>query len=221
MKKLKTGFTLAEVLITIAVIGIVAALTLPNMITSYQYKTLGTKLSKFAASVESSARAYTVSNANFSTSDAANTKRFAAESFLVTSSKPSASDFNVTGAVPTDYYTKLTAAATSPVAYQLKDGTRIQISATSTAPTAYNSNDAVYGTPVFTIYFDPAVNGLPATAQKVYPFVVTELGYVFPSGGTTNPEACLKAIKDGDWASPASLFTDASSTVAKCKKATT
>lgn len=33
----KFGFTLAEVLITLGVIGIVAALTLPSVVANYQY----------------------------------------------------------------------------------------------------------------------------------------------------------------------------------------
>lgn len=41
------AFTLAEVLITLAVIGIVAALTLPSFIEKYQEKILITKLKKF------------------------------------------------------------------------------------------------------------------------------------------------------------------------------
>lgn len=38
--KLKTGFTLAEVLITLAIIGIVAAITIPTLIQNYQKKQL-------------------------------------------------------------------------------------------------------------------------------------------------------------------------------------
>ncbi len=48
------GFTLAEVLITLAVIGIVAAITLPGLIVSHQKKTTVTKL-RYAMSVLSQA----------------------------------------------------------------------------------------------------------------------------------------------------------------------
>lgn len=35
---MKKGFTLAEVLITLGIIGVVAALTLPSLITNYRKK---------------------------------------------------------------------------------------------------------------------------------------------------------------------------------------
>lgn len=36
IKSNSSGFTLAEVLITLGIIGVIAALTLPNLITQYQ-----------------------------------------------------------------------------------------------------------------------------------------------------------------------------------------
>lgn len=44
--KVKIGFTLAETLITLGIIGIVAALTIPNLITNYQKHVTVTKLQK-------------------------------------------------------------------------------------------------------------------------------------------------------------------------------
>lgn len=43
----KAGFTLAEVLITLGVIGIVAALTIPGLITAHRKKVIETRLAKF------------------------------------------------------------------------------------------------------------------------------------------------------------------------------
>lgn len=68
-KQLKSGFTLAEVLITLAIIGIVAAIVMPSVITSYQFKTVGVKLAKFQSTIENAARAYVVSNDSFKVSD--------------------------------------------------------------------------------------------------------------------------------------------------------
>ena len=42
--KLKRGFTLAEVLITIAIVGVVAAMTIPTLVSSYQKKLFETKV---------------------------------------------------------------------------------------------------------------------------------------------------------------------------------
>ena len=50
MKKL--GFTLAEVLITLGVVGVVAAITLPSLITDTATAQIGPKLAKAVASFE-------------------------------------------------------------------------------------------------------------------------------------------------------------------------
>lgn len=43
---MKNGFTLAEVLITLGIIGIVAAMTIPTLMTNYQKKTTATRVKK-------------------------------------------------------------------------------------------------------------------------------------------------------------------------------
>lgn len=45
--KAKLAFTLAEVLITLGIIGVVAALTIPSLMTKYHRMTVETKLKKF------------------------------------------------------------------------------------------------------------------------------------------------------------------------------
>ena len=45
--KLSFGFTLAEVLITLGIIGIIAALTIPNVTSHYRKKVVETRLAKF------------------------------------------------------------------------------------------------------------------------------------------------------------------------------
>ena len=45
--KFKPAFTLAEVLITLGIIGVVAALTIPNLITNYKKHTVETRLIRF------------------------------------------------------------------------------------------------------------------------------------------------------------------------------
>ena len=51
MKK-KKGFTLAEVLITLSIIGVVSALTLPNLNSGYMRQTTATQLSKAINTLE-------------------------------------------------------------------------------------------------------------------------------------------------------------------------
>ena len=50
-KKTKAAFTLAEVLITLGIIGVVAALTLPNLIANYQHKVLAARAKKAYSSI--------------------------------------------------------------------------------------------------------------------------------------------------------------------------
>ena len=46
------GFTLAEVMIVVAIIGVVAALTIPNVVTKYQTSAQITQLKKSAMDIE-------------------------------------------------------------------------------------------------------------------------------------------------------------------------
>jgi len=52
----KIAFTLAEVLITIGIIGVVAAITIPNLITAYQKRQVETKLKKFYSTINQTVR---------------------------------------------------------------------------------------------------------------------------------------------------------------------
>lgn len=45
-RKVQVGFTLAEVLITLGIIGVVAAMTIPTLMTNYQKKSTATQLKK-------------------------------------------------------------------------------------------------------------------------------------------------------------------------------
>ena len=50
--KLKNGFTLAEVLITLGIIGVVAALTIPTLIGNYQKKEVPVRLQKMYNTIQ-------------------------------------------------------------------------------------------------------------------------------------------------------------------------
>lgn len=51
MKKIK-AFTLAEILVTMGIIGVVAALTVPNLVSNYQNKTMAVKARKSVLEIE-------------------------------------------------------------------------------------------------------------------------------------------------------------------------
>jgi prepilin-type N-terminal cleavage/methylation domain-containing protein len=58
----KFAFTLAEVLITLGIIGIVAAITIPNLITNYQKKQTATRLKKVYADLINAVRLSEIDN---------------------------------------------------------------------------------------------------------------------------------------------------------------
>ncbi|MBR6127167.1 type II secretion system protein [bacterium] len=222
--QLKSGFTLAEVLITMAIIGIVAAIVMPAMITSYQYKTVGVKLSKFAATVENSSRAYVVSNDSFK-SDTEKGKTeintYLNESLifkdiLVPSGITSGSEYKtgLTGN-SSGSDTEISLASQGSLIGYMKDNTKVQALLLSENDPAVNwsKTDTTYkmarlvqtkkvGEPSFKLVFDPAVSGLPKDAHKAYTFVVTELGYMFPAAN----DDCLWSIYTDDWTTNSKTF---------------
>lgn len=58
----KKAFTLAEVLVTLGIIGIVAALTLPSLISKYQNKVFATKTKKTYSLIEQAIQKYQAEN---------------------------------------------------------------------------------------------------------------------------------------------------------------
>ena len=61
------AFTLAEVLITLAIIGVVAALTVPALMQSYKKKGYSTKLKKFYSTMQQAIQLSTVQNGDVET----------------------------------------------------------------------------------------------------------------------------------------------------------
>ena len=55
-RKVQVGFTLAEVLITLGIIGVVAAMTIPTLMTNYQKKSTATQLKKTYATISNAVR---------------------------------------------------------------------------------------------------------------------------------------------------------------------
>lgn len=227
MKKLKSGFTLAEVLITLAIIGVVAAIVMPSVMSNYQYKSIGVKLAKFMSTVEAASRPFVVNDGNFSITSAkdadaegkqsadnqsvSNVTDFVNEAFLFKGFDEGNGLTNTVNAYPNinkkvlgTKYEDISAKANAPLAY-LKDGTAIQIYLDDTAYDTSHQNIVPvekYGRPVFRIAFDPKVQGLPSSAHKNFNFTVTELGYVFPH----NNDNCAWLIYNNDFATTSKLF---------------
>lgn len=60
---MKKAFTLAEVLITLGIIGVVAALTLPNIVGYYKRKESSVRIKKFYSIMEQAIRLSEIDNA--------------------------------------------------------------------------------------------------------------------------------------------------------------
>ena len=234
---------MAEVLITLAIIGVVAAIVMPSVIASYQLKTVGVKLAKFAGTIENSARAFTASNGAFphatmtevageqTLGSSANLiNEFLADSLvikdlyetdinyssdnyagLVVDKTKRDDDANRLGVakVTSTGGTNPTITTTGDIAV-LKDNTRVMVYPISEDDQADqwdgvnggSINKANVGDGAFIIAFDPAVNGLPGAKKKIYYFVVTETGFVFPAA----QDDCTWDIFNNDWNSTSTIM---------------
>lgn len=54
----KAGFTLAEVLITLGIIGVVAAMTIPNLMTAHKKRVIESKLKKAVSTINQAIKNY-------------------------------------------------------------------------------------------------------------------------------------------------------------------
>ena len=152
MKKFKLGFTLAEVLITLGIIGVVAAIVMPTVMTAHQYSIIGTRCAKMAQQAENSARSYAVMQ-----------------------------DENITDGNFGTWFND-TFIFADRAANRLKDGTLLSIGGVAAAHGGSGYNAALHGAVVGSLVFTPRPDGLTAVIRdRQYTFSVTELGYVFPS----------------------------------------
>ena len=178
---MKKGFTLAEVLITLAILGVVAAVTLPNMVQDTKYQQLGVELSKFASTLENAATAYAVGlGGNIQSNNGTindEVKEFAASTFLT--------DDGNSFTVASDYTPK-----------NIKGGHSIVIWDTSFLPDSVDTN--IVGVGAFDITFKPNIKGI----NKTFVFTVTTKGYVYPS----STDSCIKDIYDNNWKVTPSMF---------------
>lgn len=225
MSKKRNGFTLAEVLITLGIIGVIAAIVLPTTMTNHTYKTLGVKLGKFASQLENSARPFVIQNESFnSNNNYALVNTYLDESFLVknidelTTQEVELSDGTtqeqvmlllLDGTPPERSSTDTGFADSGKFAENqanklvLKDGTSIVVYPLE----GYNAQEEIdpykVGEVVFGVTFSPNVAGLPNTVQQTYDFVVTELGFVYPNAEN---DKCMQYIYKNDFNTNSAMF---------------
>ena len=149
----KKGFTLAEVLITIAIIGVVAAITLPTLMQDGSKQQLGTKLAKFHANLEQITRAAAIDEelGGGALINILNEEMLFDGSGLSTGANATPST--------------------------LRDGTKVQI-ATSTVGTS-SADTTKYGNAAAQLTFYPEISGLTGGPTS-FNYVVTTRGFVFP-----------------------------------------
>ena len=190
---IQKGFTLAEVLITLAILGVVAAVTLPNMVQDTKYQQLGVKLSKFVSNLENAATAYAVGlGGEFGNYD--ELIEFFNNSFI-------ANGGMTTGVSISD----VSNGSTDP-AMKLKDGSLLKY---AIIPNGYGSshtqegvgNGQLMGERFAVVYFFPQIKGLKG--QRDFGFIITKKGYVVP----TNMDSCMTAIYNAKYKVSPSLFT--------------
>lgn len=186
-KIIKRGFTLAEVLITLAILGVVAAVTLPNMIQDTKYQQIGVKLAKFASNLENGATAYAVGlGGTFSSS---NDIFDFINNYMIFKNSGGMSE-NGTG--------------------DLKDGSVIMVYTSTSSFNGINADENIVGLPYFVVAYNPQIKGTKQWGSGViggpdYFFAVTNKGFVFP---VINDSCLIQIANDGYKIKPA-LFTDA------------
>ena len=206
MRKMKSGFTLAEVLISLAVIGIISAITLPTTLSNYQAKTVGVKLTKFASQLESSAISYVSDYGSFKSADDAS--KFLKKSFIFKNIvSPSSETGKDSSASLLLSKTNLSEVPTSIAL--LRDGTGLSLlDGSKLEAKDYTGVLDRYkvGEPKFIIKFFSNVKGLPSFAQQNFNFIVTELGYVYPHSEDT----CLWELYNNDYATNSDTYSEGS-----------
>lgn len=176
----KPGFTLAEVLITMTILGIVAAAALPNMVNNSKYNQLSAKLAKFSTTLNDATSTYTAAHGDFK--DNSNIISCFATMFKYQKSPEISLNQNSVSTDPLQSPNEITGSKGAT----LKDGTIIKLSSNPSEEQINkgNINTALFGNPLFAVQFDPKIKGI----NRSYIWVVTNKGAAFPA------DDCTKAI---------------------------
>ena len=197
----KKGFTLAEVLIVLGIIGVVAALTIPNFVRDYKCKEIGTKLAKFQNTLEKATTEYVITTDRNLRNDTPSLLHDLQdyENFynLINDAmtyKKQEGENPIEETMPSD----LTPQTLGDEYFVMRDDTRVRFVCTGDdAGLSINiPNENKMGRQTnFWAYFDPGVSGLGNNAHSVFIFGITNKGFVLPSATDT----CLTAIASNKW----------------------
>ncbi len=200
----KFGFTLAEVLITLGIIGVVAAVTMPTLISNTKYKQVGTRLAKFHNNLENAARSYVAANGDFSEKDY--DKRKSSLNDFFNNSFAYKSTYNH-GVQTKDNYIDIGPAIANTKNTNFYKNLCIDYIPGYNSCGILNDDSSIgyypvtltwsidstkypaekYGKAIAPVYFSPNVRGLPENAKKMYVFMMTSKGIVVPA----DKDSCL------------------------------
>ena len=202
----KAAFTLAEVLITLGIIGIVAAMTMPTLISKHEKKVYGTKLIQTYSILNQGLRAYlgqnetdllsqtpafdSIHNSAVSSCNPENWDNPACKEFVDEMSKIfNGIHLNKTGVVTYKYLKANGTGTRGPWSFTLNNGAVMYIGVSKN----YNTTGRLaqvkqYGTKLTTsvAYLDIDINGAKKPnrwGRDFFEFQVSDEGIVIPEGG--------------------------------------
>lgn len=209
----KKGFTLAEVLITLGIIGVVAAVTMPTLMADTKYKQVGVKLAKFHTNLENAARAYAAEHESIESAD--DFKSFINQYYVFKDIYSTDDKGNTTAGGSSLAATTETTLVGSKSDFTknyaiLKDDTKIAFGTGSESDidtTKYPENK--YGVASYRVYFNPNVQGLSSNSQSIYSFIVTTNGHVMPS----KLDTCTETLFTNNWIVKKEYYSEKASTI--------
>lgn len=186
------GFTLSEVLITLGIIGIVAALTMPSLIANYQKKVISSQMKKF---VSTFSQAYNLAIVNYGepqgwdicsiqTNNANCTKYDGGASQYILSS---VKKFDISNNIPESYKEQLQENLKNTIGGGWPNWSNIKVWALNDGSIIYNMEDWVMNNGNIATTFMVDVNGLKKPnrlGKDIFRFaqVHTELSYTLNPG---------------------------------------
>ena len=224
----KNGFTLAEVLITLLIVGVVATLTTPALVKNVGSSKIGPQLSKFVNTWETGIETMMMEkNVNkISSLDTTITDKFfrkLSKYIIMSSLKTVTSPSKISIISPNGTELKTFSFNTDRV-WQLKDGTIIIYDNASSLPNGYYSgNNGAYTYSIASVYVDlGGIKGSHRVGKEVFAFLIDNTGVLVPYGSNAhkamgkniaescNPSsnslapllACTGAVADNGWKAP-------------------